>query len=221
MSDAWSPLYLLIHKRLNELGLSMGTLAIRCGCNPAKGARWINAIADGHVSHSRAQEIAQRLPAALGVSAVEVETALAQTITQNEEKRSVEKAKQDAQWRASFKPHAYFDTESKIPSQITMFLLSGGPDAYLKINLDLKQPPITYAGQAAKIVRDTICVRFFGNPIGFIVNYSPDCAIRFDLEGTPLEVSERAYEPGSGSIEFGGRQIDSARFARLVGQINA
>ena len=220
MPDFWSPLYLLIHKRRQELGLTMGELAIRCGCNPAKGARWINAIADGRVDQPRAQEILRRLPAVLHVSAEELEAALAKTTRANEEKRLAEEARQDAEWRASFKPHAYIDTESKMPSQITMFLVTGGPDKYLMISLDVKQHPVTYANQAAKIARRTERVRFFGRPIGFIVNYSPDCAIRFDLEGNPVEMFDRAYDPGSSSLWVGGRQIDYTVFARFAGEVD-
>jgi hypothetical protein len=32
--------------------------------------------------------------------------------------------------------------------------------------------------------------------MGFIVNYTPDSAVRFDLDGNPVEHFDRAYIPG-------------------------
>ncbi|MFO0991232.1 MAG: hypothetical protein U1E67_04785 [Hyphomicrobiales bacterium] len=216
MPDFWSPLYRLIHSRSRELGLGIGAIAVRCGCNPSKGARWLDAIAHGRVGHPRAQEIVCRLPSALELPKYDVDVALAETVVLNEQRRLADDAKQDAEWRASFRPHAHFDTQSRMPTQITIFLITGGPDKYLKIKLDLKQPPLSYAGHAAKVVQETAYVPFFGKPVGFFVNYSPDCAIRFDLKGTPIEVLDRAYDPGSGSVSIGGKRISGDELTRLV-----
>ena len=39
---------------------------------------------------------------------------------------------------------------------------------------------------------------FFGTTTEFIVNYTPDQAVRFDLEGRPVEAFTRAHHPGEG-----------------------
>ncbi len=35
-----------------------------------------------------------------------------------------------------------------------------------------------------------------GPTTGFIVNYTPDFAVRFDLNGNPVETLDHAYRPG-------------------------
>ena len=77
------------------------------------------------------------------------------------------------------------------------FRISGGAERWLKIPLDISQPPITYAEQALAVVRKTPSVAFFGPTTGFIVNYTPDHAVRFDVEGRPIESLARAYRPGA------------------------
>jgi hypothetical protein len=197
VSDFWSPLHVLMHRQRQKLGLGMGGIAIRCGCDPSKGARLLYAIGQGDVRHPRAQELLRRLPTALDLPRAEVDEALAQTLRLNQKKRLEEEARWDADWRASFRPNAYFDTESQIPTQITIFLITGGPDQYLKIAPDLRQPPMTFASQATKVVKETDHVPFFGKPVGFFINYSPDSAIRFGLGGEPIDAFDRAYNPGS------------------------
>jgi hypothetical protein len=48
--------------------------------------------------------------------------------------------------------------------------LTGGPDRWLKVNLDLGQSPVTFAGQARMVASKTTGVPFFGRVTGFIVN---------------------------------------------------
>ena len=44
----------------------------------------------------------------------------------------------------------------------------------------------------------------FGRVTAFVVNYSPDRAVRFDLDGSSLEVLPRAVRPGRAWISVGG-----------------
>ena len=46
--------------------------------------------------------------------------------------------------------------------------------------------------QALAVVRRTPAIPFFGATIGFIINYSPDHGVRFDLDGNPVEVFSTA-----------------------------
>jgi transcriptional regulator with XRE-family HTH domain len=222
MTQFWSPLVRLIEQRRKELGLRKGELASRCGCiNPAKGIPWIDAIARGQIDHARAQEIMKALPAALDIDQEEFNQALALTLKQNEEREQKEEAERIAAWRASFRPHAYLTTESQQPSQIVIMALTGGPDRWLRINLDLDQSPLTFVGQARKVANKTKGVPFFGRVTGFVVNYSPDEAVRFDLEANPLTVFDRAYSPGQASIMHRGREIDGPQYARIIGLTEA
>ena len=56
----------------------------------------------------------------------------------------------------------------------------------------------------------------FGKPIGFVINYSPDKAVRFDSTGQPIAVLDKAVRPGTAVLtRLGGRPI-SAEALRLV-----
>ena len=55
---------------------------------------------------------------------------------------------------------------------------------------------MTYAVQAHEFVAKTPFVPYHGRTTGFIVNYTPDSAVRFDFDGNPVEHFDRAYIPG-------------------------
>jgi hypothetical protein len=125
--------------------------------------------------------------------------------------------RRDAAWRLAFKPHAYLLGTHTRPSSITIFGISGGAKRWLTIPLDLAQPPVTFATQALGFVRQTPVVPFFGPTTGFVVNYTPDRAVCFDLEGNPVECFPRAYSPGEVTLMIGGSQIAGDECARIVG----
>ena len=45
-------------------------------------------------------------------------------------------------------------------------------------------------------------VPLFGRPTGFIVNYTPDRAVEFDLRGSEVVSYAKAFRPGKGSFKF-------------------
>ena len=47
----------------------------------------------------------------------------------------------------------------------------------------------------------------FGRAVGIIINYSPDRAIRFDLEGNALDHFDRAHRLGIAQFAIGGRVV--------------
>lgn len=204
MDDFWSPLCLLIEERRKALGLTKSQLAQRCGCkNLHKGVGWIDAISRGHTDHPRAREILVRLPAALEICQTEFDQALAVTLRQLAGRDREEQALRDAAFRANFKPHAYLVTESSVPSQIVICGLAGGPERWLRIELDSSQPPLTFVRQALAAARVNSTVPFFGRTRGVAINYRIGSATLFDLAGNPLEVLDRGYRPGA--ITLGGR----------------
>ena len=77
-----------------------------------------------------------------------------------------------------------------------LYGIRGGAERWLKIPLDLSQPRRTYAAQALSTAQRTPIVPFFGPTTGFVVNYTPDHAVRFNLEGSPIETLTHAYRPG-------------------------
>jgi hypothetical protein len=111
----------------------------------------------------------------------------------------------DRCWRASFAPHGYLLGSSPRPSSIAIYAWSGGSERWLKIRFDLSQSPAAFARQALAALRRSAVIPFHGVATGFVINYTPDSAVRFDVNGDPVEVFDRAYRPGSASVSVGGR----------------
>ena len=64
-----------------------------------------------------------------------------------------------------------------------------GIERLRRVHFDLSESPTTYIQQALDGLREKLArwnsdqIPTFGKPIGVIVNYSPDRAVRFDLDG--------------------------------------
>ena len=140
--------------------------------------------------------------------------ATAAIIAEAERRAEVER---EAAWRASFVPHAYLHGSQNRPSQLFIYGVSGGAEKWLKIPLDLSMPPVTFAAQALTFVKKTPQVPFFGSTTGFIVNYTPDHAVRFDIDGNPVEHFDGAYRPGEVELLLRGRKIPTETFAKVMG----
>jgi hypothetical protein len=125
--------------------------------------------------------------------------------------------KQDHEKGGAFDPHAYLLGTEPRPSSITIFGMTGGAERWLKIPLDVSQPPITFAIQALGFVRKTPVVPFFGPTMGYVVNYTPERAVRFDLDGNPSEYFRQAYSPGQVALTLGRRGRPARQIARIIG----
>jgi hypothetical protein len=178
--------------------------------NISKGLRRIENACNGDLVSPGAKAIIAALPAALELEACEVEKAVEETAAIIDRAREKEEAKREAASRASFRPSAYLvGTESR-PSSITIYDLSGGAERWLRIPLDLSQPPITFVAQALAVVRRTPTVTFCGATKGFIVNFTPDNAVEFDNNGAPVQTFERAFRPGEVEIFIGKQKLPAA-----------
>ena len=186
------PLAMLISERCRELGLSRSELIARSEYkNTAKGLRRLDQIYAG--SLDKAAALIRGLPAALDLSSEIIQEATTATVR-------LIAAEKEARFRASFRPEAFLLGTSDRPSQIWIYGISGGAERWLKVPLDLSQPQETFAAQALSAAKKTPVVQFFGPTTGFIVNYTPDHAVRFDLDGRPVETFNRAYRPGEVTI---------------------
>jgi hypothetical protein len=97
-----------------------------------------------------------------------------------------------------------------------MYAISGGSERWLKIELDLSKPSNTFVQKAIAALSSRtdlgkdgrLSVPFFGYALGFIVNYSPDQAVRYDLKGNAVENLSKAFRLGRASFSLkGGAQI--------------
>jgi len=232
MTDDLLPIKTLISNRCDELGLRPAEVVRRCGYkNISKGLRRLESVTQGCFKGNEA--LIQALPSALGVAAEVVKEAVEAT------QRQIYGAN-EAAWRAAFRPHAVILTEKQRPEQIFIAAIIG-VDRILRVDLDPAEGEVTYIVQALKGIRQKLArwnpkginvssvglgdlpLPTFGRPVGVIVNYTPDRAVRFDLTGQPIEALDRAHRIGEAQLSlkgmsrpltrgeldvvFGGRQI--------------
>ena len=196
------PIKALIIQRSKELGLSRTKLIRRAGwANITKGLRLLDELCGGDFHRTRG--LLQALPYALQVSPDVVKQAVEDT------QRHIRET-EEAAYRSSFAPHAIILTDRKIPQPIFAAAITGVYQL-IGVDFDLTKEPATFVEQALRGVRKKIaqgsCGRIlaFGTPTSVVVNYSPDHAVEFDLNGNPLRVLDRAHRPGTASFSLKGR----------------
>lgn len=97
-----------------------------------------------------------------------------------------------------------------------MCAITGGPERRLKVELDSSKPSDTLVEQVLAALPGKLhlgkdgrlTVELFGYALGFIINYSPDQAGRYDLNGKAVENLSKAFRLGKASFALkGGEQI--------------
>ena len=194
----------LIRSRMTELGLSRGEFAKRLRYkNIAKGICRIDVLCDGDLEGTK--HFLDVLPQALETSAETVKLALEQTVRELELAEKQEAEARDKIWRENFRPHATILTERTVPSPIFVAAIVG-VEKLLRIDLDTTQGPVSFVRQVLDRLPDGVPA--FGKPIGFVINYSTDKAVRFDLNGQPIAILDKAVRPGTAVfLRLGGRPV--------------
>ena len=212
------PIAEFVEHRRREIDLGKADVVRRCGYrNLSKGLRRLDALYAGEFEGAALAAIIRCLPEALEVDQETVDTVVSATREIIDARMRAAAAAREAAWRATFEPHAYLVTERAVPTPITICGLAGGPDRWLRIALDTTRPPLTFAQQAIAAVRREAAIPFYGAVIGVIVNYSPDRAVRFDLEGNPVCVYEQAYSPDEITVIVGRRPLSPGEIELLFG----
>ncbi len=163
--------------------------------NLAKGCRRLDELLTGDVHAARG--LIDRLPTALDVPAEAVHEAVAETARQQREA-------EDAAYRAAFKPRGFIITEHTVPTSITMAAFVGA-DQSLWVDFEPGSTAITYLEQTLRAAKQRSPIPFFGNAIGVIINYSPDEALRFDMQGIPFEILPTAHQGETLSVSIRGQ----------------
>jgi hypothetical protein len=203
----------LIRSRMTELRLSRGEFAKRLGYkNIAKGIRRIDALCEGRINGTK--QFLHALPQALETSADTVTRALDHTVREIELAEKQEAEAHDKFWRENFRPHAIILTENTVPSPIFVAAIIG-VEKLLRIDLDATQGPVRFVWQV--LDRRPEGVPAFRKTAGFVINYSPDKAVRFDPNGKPIAILDKAVRPGTAVLRLGGRPIPAAALGMIIG----
>ena len=103
-----------------------------------------------------------------------------------------------------------------MPSPIFVAALIG-VEKLLQIDLDATQGPVSFVRHALDRLPDGVPA--FGKPIGFVINYSPDKAVRFDSNGHPIAILDKAVRPGTAVLlRLGGRPIPAEALGLVFGK---
>jgi hypothetical protein len=200
----------LIESRSRDLALSRAELVRRAGFkNIAKGMRRLDSLLAGDLETTR--ELIHGLATALGVPKSMVDRAFQETRRQIERAEQEEAEKQDAAWRAEFKPPAIIVTERTRPQPIFVAALIG-VDNLLRLDFETGGNPLRFVKKAQQELEQRLSrwkgtIPAFGRPTGFVLNFSPDRAVRFDPEGNPKKIFNKAYRVGQVNLSLGGRPI--------------
>jgi hypothetical protein len=119
----------------------------------------------------------------------------------------------DQIWRENFCPHAVIVTERTVPSPIFVAAMIG-VEKLLRIDLDATQGPVSFVRQVLDCLPEEVPA--FGN--GFVINYSPDQAVRFDSNGQPIAILDKAIRPGTAVLRLGRRPITAEALGLVFGK---
>ncbi len=198
------PIETLIRERAAELGLGPTELVRRAGYkNVSKGLRRLSELYEGEFEASRG--LIAGLPHVLGQSADDVQKAVQAS------RRQIAEA-EEARWRAAFVPHAVILTERSRPQGLFIAVMIGISELK-RVDFTPGSSPVTYVQQALDGVQQKLkrwCrdqLPCFGKPVGIIVNYTPDWAVRFDLKGQAVDSFDLAYRLGEATLSIGGRAL--------------
>jgi hypothetical protein len=180
----------LVRSRMEALGISQAELIRRTGyANFAKGERRLASLFDSDFTSSRG--LIEVLPTALVIDKDVVETAVKQTIKDNEDYA-------EAEWVKSFKPYAFILTEQNgRPRQITMAAICNA-GKHVRIEFPDEIPADHYLQYVLDALPDQLkeVASFFYAPLGFVINWAPYSATRYDLSGAFVENLPRAHIGG-------------------------
>lgn len=175
----------LVEMRLTDLGLSREDFTLKLGFKQYAKAQHLfqNLQEDniGDMPHMR-RDFAKILevPQEVVDEAIQVS-------------RDLRFERQDAAWRAEFQPHAVLTTEREIPRAIFAAALTGA-DKKLSMLLPAAIPAVQWPKWV--LGRLSRGLPGFGLVTGFVINHTPDHAVRFGLDGNPIETLDKAYRRG-------------------------
>jgi hypothetical protein len=204
------PVARLITGRCRDLRLSQADLVRRSGySNIPKGLRRLEELLAGDLTKTKV--LIEALPAALSLPAEAVLRAVHDTQRQLDERRRQQVDAEAAAYRAAFQPHAVILTERTVPSPMFVAAVIG-PERLLRVDFDARALLIRYSFLALEGIEERMTkwggvLPGYGRPVGFVVNYEPDSALRFNLEGRAVEALRQAHRIPEVSLLIKGRPI--------------
>ena len=193
------PIAALVDEALRERGLLDADLArLLPFANRSKTVRRFGELREG----KRLPDYVAALTPALGLDHGDVERAEAGTAAALAERarlaRAAHRARAEAHWLATFRPHAIWRTERSVPQSIHVVALAGGPDRFLRHDFPADLPASRRVLHARAALPSRVLA--FGRAIGFAVNDAPNYATVHAPDGTLLGILPRAVQTGEATL---------------------
>ncbi|RZU98729.1 hypothetical protein [Spiribacter vilamensis] len=184
MTDT-NPLKATVTERMETLAMTRGQLGRRLSNrNPSKALRRLDDYLARGASPS--SDFTARLAEALETSPDALEDAVVDHRTQQQ-------AHAETRYRETFVAHAVWTTTRERPGSFAMAGLINAPARrVLRFPADL--PDTEYVAYCRDNAPEGIPL--YGHVTGFVINYHPDQAVRYDLEGERLETLAAAKRVG-------------------------
>jgi hypothetical protein len=195
---------------VQALCITETALVVRCGYqNISKGLRRLTEVCAG--DFSRAGSMLSALPLALSIDAEEVRAAVEATDLMRHRE-------DEEQYRRSFRPHAIIETEKSRPEPLFVAFLMD-VESILRIDFIEGSPPTSYPRQAVEAILKRLesnsSLPAFGRPTGFVVNYWPERAMKFSIEGKPVLMLDRAFRVGKSLLRSRTSSISKQLFSEI------
>ena len=186
----------LIHERCVELGLNNREFLQRLGyANVSKAQRRLDSLYCGDLISPRG--VLEKLPVALDLPTEVIEEAVEvfkrKLVAEDEQRRST-----------AFKPKAYIITNPDRPRSITICAITNC-GRYRGIPLDglTETDYLPYViREANNEERSKKLFDFFGEAVGFRINYTYDLSKTYDMKGNLIYTHDRAQEQGIATIQL-------------------
>ena len=185
--------------------------------NATKGLRRLEQLARGDFHGARG--LIEALTRVLDIDDESLAEAIAADKTRLAAEEALAQGRTTDQRRAMVQPNAIIETQTLEPRVMSM-LLAMSVGHSLNVNLAVSPGSPSFIDQALQAIelRKTKegTIGSFGRPTGFIVNYNPDLAVRYDLQGREVERLSAMISPGTviASIEKGCSIIDLVHHRR-------
>lgn len=194
--DTGLPMARLVKSRMEALRLTKADLVRQLGYvnTTTKGLRRLQALLEGDLRSL--ENLKVPLAKALAIPEALLEEA-------SDGSRYVLWAREIQEYRRQFVPHVIWDTEFSVPRPLVIAGMIGATRR-LYFNPTSREPRDWSDEAAASCPSGVPC---YGRVRGFWVNYSPDCAVRFDKRGLPMEGTDHAIRPGVAKATVNGRLL--------------
>ena len=204
-----------------QLGLRKGDIVRRIGYKHiSKGLNRYNQFLEGDIHQPF---FLRRLSEALEVSVNKIKELYHKSCYELEEQERKKEQEKERRWREAFLPHAEILTERVVASPFFVEAFTNLREKYKIIKLEDVHPVHYVNIVILKIhnrMRDDGTLPYYGKIRGFVINFTPDRSVEYDLRGNLIKEYSHAWRPPYIYVNLGRRKLSANELSRIWDSIN-